>query len=74
MLLTMTKIMFEVVTLSFEGVVILIFHFPSGATSQGNLCDGVIGNGVVSSKGIFVGHFAISTSDSTVGSLIFSSV
>ena len=63
MLLVMSKIVFQAVALSLEGIVVLVLHLPAGATGQDNLCHGVIGNGVVGGEGIFVGHLAVRTAD-----------
>jgi len=37
-----SKIVFEVVAFGLEGIVILIFNLPSGATRQDNLCYSVM--------------------------------
>jgi len=59
MLLAVSKVVFQVVALGFQGIVILIFHFPARPTGKDDLCDRLIGEGVIGSEGIFVGNFAI---------------
>ena len=61
MLLAMAEIVFEVVALRFEGVVILVFHFPPGSSGLNNLSYGVIGDGVGGDESILVSHPTVRT-------------
>jgi len=58
MLVSMPKVVFEVVAFGFEDIVVLILHFPAGSSSLHNFFDIRPGNLMPSSPGIPKGGFA----------------
>jgi len=59
----MPKIVFKILTLSFEGVVIFILNLTSSAPRNHNVFHVLLSDQVIGRKSIFVGNFAIRTRD-----------
>lgn len=59
MVLSMPKVMLQMIALGFEDIVIFIFGFPSASASADDLRDASSGEVVVCDKCIGVKHFAI---------------
>src|SRR3990170_7358001 len=57
MLFSMTEIVFEMIPFGFQGVVVLIFYFPTGTASLTNLIHIFLGDQVVGDKCIAIGFF-----------------
>jgi hypothetical protein len=61
MLLAMAEIMFQIVALSFEGVIVLVFDLPPGSSGLNHLSHIVIGDGIAGNEGIVVSHPIVRT-------------
>jgi len=60
-LLAVPEIVFQVVALGLEGIVMLIFHLPTGTTGLDKLWQVFLGQDVIGGKRIFVRHLAVRT-------------
>jgi len=54
MMLAMTKIMFQIIALSFEHIVIFVFRLPARPSRRGNLGDIITVNAMVYNRRIVV--------------------